>query len=283
MTGLEQFVEKPTPSTVAPPGTVSVAPVVAPPGNPTVADGASVGTRLAHYAPATLGDLHVRARWLLPLLAVLFVVLAGAAATGHLAWDLPVSRWVARHRTPAWNDFWGTLTQFGGYDFVAVVVVVLAVAAWFRSRALSVAIVVLAVVSPILVEVLKRIVARPRPPIELALNQDQPGGFSFPSGHPLAVAASWAFLPLVVGLYTKRRWIFWTTVALVWTLVVLIAASRVYLGAHHVTDVVASLVLAVLFVAGSEVVIDAVHDRHDRRRSPVTGADGPTGAGPHPR
>lgn len=263
MAGTHQFVELPGAETPAgPPGTGTRTATVA----PSPRNRRDRHTRLAHYTPVTFGALHTRARWLLPVIGVLLVALGVLARTGHLPWDLPVTEWIARDRTPRWNDFWGTVTQFGAYKYVAVVVVVLAVAAWFRSRALSVAIVVLAVVSPILVEVIKRIVARPRPPIELALHHDQPGGFSFPSGHPLAVAASWAFIPLVVGLYTKRRRIFWATAAVVWSMVVLIGASRVYLGAHHVTDVVASLLLAVLFVAGSEVVIDAIHARDERRR-----------------
>lgn len=220
---------------------------------------------LGTSVPATFGRLHRRVRWLLPVVAAVVVALAVLARLRLLPWDRPITAWVARHRTEHWNDFWGTVTQFGGYDIVAVVVVGCALVAWFRSRALAVAIVVLAVLSPLLVEVLKQLIGRPRPPLDLALHRRQPGGFSFPSGHPLAVAASWGFVPLVVGLYTRSRVVFWSTVVGVWSLVLVIAASRVYLGAHYATDVSASLLLAVLFVAGSEVLIDAFHARHAPR------------------
>ncbi len=236
--------------------------------------GSSGRSGLRASVPATFGQLHRRVRWLLPVLAIVVVVLAFLARLDALPWDLSLAEWIARHRTARWDDFWGSVTKLGGYNRVAVVVVVCAVVAWFKSRALAIAIVVLALLSPLLVEVLKQIVARPRPPIELALHHHQPSGFSFPSGHPLAVAASWGFVPLVVGLYTNSRRIFWLTVAAVWSLVVVIAASRVYVGAHHATDVTASLLLALLFVAGSEVVIDWIHERHDRRieRRRMTGS-----------
>ena len=45
----------------------------------------------------------------------------------------------------------------------------------------------------------------------------------------------------------------------VWVLVVLVAASRVWLGVHWTSDVVASLLLAVLGIAAAERFIRAAH------------------------
>lgn len=232
------------------------------------------------YMPFTMRRIHEEARWVLPILVGFFVVLAVLAKLRALPWDRPILNWIVTNRTNGLNDFFKAFTRLGGYDVVVVVVVVCALAAWWRSRALAIAIVTLAIVSPLVVAALKDIVARPRPPIDLAVSQ--PGGFSFPSGHPLAVAASWGFIPLVLALYVKRRWVWWTSVAVVWALVVLIAASRVYLAAHWTTDVVASLTLAVIFVAGSEVFIDRIHrfaaQRSERRSSGTASYPGPTRA-----
>ena len=56
------------------------------------------------------------------------------------------------------------------------------------------------------------------------------------------------------------------SVFVVWSLVVLIAASRVYLGVHFTSDVVGTLLLAIVFVAGSEVFIGALHRRRPASR-----------------
>ena len=191
--------------------------------------------------PFTMRELHAQARWILPSAAALFLTLAVLALFDALPWDRPITEWIADHRTSGLNDFWRNVTELGGDRVVWIVVLVLAVLAWPRCRPLAIAIVVLALARPVIVIVLKEIIARDRPPESLAIHH--PGGYSFPSGHPFAVAASWGFIPLVVALYTQRRWIWWLTVTIVWSMVVVIAGSRVYLGAHWTSDVIGTLSL----------------------------------------
>ena len=64
-------------------------------------------------------------------------------------------------------------------------------------------------------------------------------------------------LPLVVALYTRRRVLWWSVAIGVWTLAVLVAISRVWLGVHWASDVVAGLALAVLGIALVERLIQA--------------------------
>ena len=228
---------------------------------PVPPDGRAKGSLHSH-PPFTMGELRVQARWILPAAGVLFVTLAALALFDALAWDRPITEWIDDHRTRGLNDFWRHVTELGGDRVVWIVVIVLAALAWPRCRPLAIAIVVLALARPVIVIVLKEIIARDRPPGSLAISH--PGGYSFPSGHPFAVAASWGFIPLVVALYTQRRWIWWATVVVVWSMVVVIAGSRVYLGAHWASDVVGTLSLAVFFVAGSELLIERLH----RHRAP---------------
>ncbi len=78
---------------------------------------------------------------------------------------------------------------------------------------------------------LKGLVQRPRPCVTLAdVHQllGCGGAFSFPSNHAANTASAAAFFQV---LYPKSGWISWPLVAA-------IGISRVYIGAHYLTDVV---------------------------------------------
>lgn len=90
---------------------------------------------------------------------------------------------------------------------------------------------------------LKGLVQRPRPCLGL---QDVHqllgcgGAFSFPSNHAANTAAAAAFFQI---LYPRSGWISWP-------LVLAIGVSRVYIGAHYLTDVVGGWMVGGLVGAG---------------------------------
>ena len=99
----------------------------------------------------------------------------------------------------------------------------------------------------ILIVSLKHLYQRPRPEI-LHLVEEE--GFSFPSGHSLAVTLLIGSLIIIVGQRVKNR-----TVKLILQIslgiyLVSVIISRVYLGVHYPSDVLASLCLGlgILFI-----------------------------------
>ncbi|MCU1432606.1 MAG: phosphoesterase PA-phosphatase related protein [Actinotalea sp.] len=136
------------------------------------------------------------------------------------------------------------------------------------------------IVSTLVSSVIKAVVARPRPPVDTMTVAGVETTYSFPSGHTIGTAT----LLLVVGYLAWIRkprvgaLVGWLSVILAGIFVV--ALSRLYLGYHFVTDVVASMALAVA-VLGGVVVADR---RRAVRAARVTAAtakaqiagDGPT-------
>lgn len=91
---------------------------------------------------------------------------------------------------------------------------------------------------------LKFLVARARPCQVLSgMHHLVPcgGTFSFPSNHALNTALVASFLHV---LYPRSGWIAWPIVALV-------GVSRVYIGAHYVTDVLGSWMIGGVLGAGT--------------------------------
>ena len=78
-------------------------------------------------------------------------------------------------------------------------------------------------------------------------------GYSFPSGHTQTFA-TWSSL---VALLLKKKWIS----AIVSVMIVLVALSRMYLGAHYPSDVVVGAALGVGFAFLGSRVFDRVADK----------------------
>lgn len=113
---------------------------------------------------------------------------------------------------------------------------------------------------------------RGRPPAPLvAVN-----GYSFPSGHAVAGAATAVALVLVLMTNGPRRRK-WELIAVVFAFVM--AFSRVYLNAHWMSDVVAGVLLGTGVALGSAAVATEARDVWRRR----TGLSPPAEPSPDPR
>jgi undecaprenyl-diphosphatase len=130
----------------------------------------------------------------------------------------------------------------------AVLAVVLLVA-WGRRRS-AVVLAVVMIADPLIASSLKGMFARPRPPVA-AMLIGVPSDASFPSGHALASLLCYGLLALFVVLGTASAWRKGSAVAVALVCALMVGASRVYLGVHWASDVVASWAVGVpLLVLG---------------------------------
>ena len=190
-----------------------------------------------------------------PLCVILAVVLAGLmirATPAVTAGDIALIRTIESARTPFLDAV--ALTDGVLFSPVAALAIVGAISAglWLRRGiGAAVSFAALALLPWLGSSVVKDIVQRPRPlPAELPHHVLTDTGYSFPSGHTsLAVAIGLALL-LTFGAGRLRTPLLVLAVAAP----LVTAFSRVYLGVHHPTDVLASLVYATAAV----LLVDAL-------------------------
>jgi undecaprenyl-diphosphatase len=162
--------------------------------------------------------------------------------------DKPIVAWLATHREPLLTAVMRTLSLVGGpVSATAVALIVCAaVARWVRSW-LPVVTVAIGLAGFGLAAILVKVeVARQRPPLPYAATAVD--GYSFPSGHALGVTTA-----LVISAWTVTRWLIrsWTGRIAVWTIAVVLIGgvgfSRVYLGVHYPSDVIAGWLLGMIW------------------------------------
>ncbi|MFG1921683.1 phosphatase PAP2 family protein [Cryptosporangium sp. NPDC048952] len=178
------------------------------------------------------------------LVSVFLEILEGVRENDDLTrFDRPVIEWVASHRTGWMNSLVIALTDIGGRAGLTLLLTVVALAVAYRLRSWRP--IVLAVVSggggALLVTGIKALVARDRPdPLLRAVTED---GFSFPSGHSASSLVVLCTVAWLVSMAVPDR----TVRATVWVaavpLALAIGLSRIYLGVHYPTDVLAGWVL----------------------------------------
>jgi undecaprenyl-diphosphatase len=164
-----------------------------------------------------------------------------------LTMDRAAQAFVLAIRTPALTQLFRVLTALGDVRVAIVTTLVAAMllAAWGHPRrAGSVAILVLT--GSLLSTALKGFLDRPRPVLGLITEPTSP---SFPSGHALTGLLLFGALALMLAVSRQPRWLrIWGSIGIA-LFGLSIGVSRVYLGVHYSSDVLASWLLGLSMLA----------------------------------
>jgi membrane-associated phospholipid phosphatase len=139
----------------------------------------------------------------------------------------------------------------GGWPVVvlAVVVIASAIIVWRWLGRLEACLVLATGLSPLIYSVLKLIVNRPRPSPDLVRVFVVEEGSGFPSGHAFFATVFFGLLAYFAYSHLQKRSLRVLALSGFLLLILLVGASRVYLGAHWPSDVLGGFLLGAVFLA----------------------------------
>lgn len=135
------------------------------------------------------------------------------------------------------------ITQFGGAIFLILLTITLLII--IKNKRTGLFIWINLITSTLLNQILKNIVQRPRP-TEYRIIDER--GYSFPSGHSMVSAAFYGFLIYLIYKNIKNKYLKWSVILLLSILILLIGISRIYLGVHYTSDVLAGFLISISYL-----------------------------------
>ena len=135
------------------------------------------------------------------------------------------------------------ITNLGGTICLLLVTGVLFIL--IKNRKIGMSIGLNLIIVGVLNVVLKDILQRPRPTEYRIINES---GYSFPSGHSMISMAFYGFIIYLTYKYVKNKYIKWGLITLLSILIITIGISRIYLGVHYTSDVLAGFLISISYL-----------------------------------
>jgi undecaprenyl-diphosphatase len=206
------------------------------------------------------------------LALVVFAAIADDVSDGETErLDNAVLTWLQQFQSATVDVTARAASAMGSEVLGVLLIVLVGVFIWRRRWGAATALVLTTLGAQLLNDLLKDLFQRTRPAPVVGLISAQ--SFSFPSGHAMVSAAFYGYLTYVAWRLLAG-WQRWLVVGVLTALVFLIGLSRLYLGVHYLTDVVAGYIAGFLW---TDAVIVGGHllQRRRRRRRTSSAARSP--------
>ena len=197
-----------------------------------------------------------------------FAKYAGHVTSGSTqAFDDAVLTWIGQHRSPSLEPVMLEITFLGTGTVVMAIVAVAALFLWLTRHKYSAVLLLIATFGAIVLNNLLKVgFDRPRPRVfewgSQALSS------SFPSGHAMSAAAVYGTVAYLAARLQKRHAHRVLTLLVAGLLILMIAGTRLYLGVHYPSDVLAGIIIGLAWAAFCMATLEAIQV-YARRREPA--------------
>lgn len=194
----------------------------------------------------------------------IFAAIASAVTAGFTQhFDEIVLNWLAANRTPMLDSVMLEITTLGTGLVLVVVILVASVFLWLTQHKWSVYVLLLGTIGgTVLNTILKFHYHRPRPTIVQVASVHTT---SFPSGHSMSSLVAYGSVAYLVGRLGSTPRLKRTTWLLAALVILAIGISRMYLGVHYPSDVIAGYLAGLAWLAFLASTVTAIQFYAHRR------------------
>ena len=187
---------------------------------------------------------------------------------GTQKYDVAILQWLHAHNTPLLTQMAVELTYLGTGTVVFMIVAVAALFLWHTQHKHSARLLLASVAGNIILNgMLKLVFHRDRPTVFEW--QTTAVSSSFPSGHAMSATVCYGTVAYLVMRLQKHHWSRALTGTGAVILIFLICATRLYLGVHYPSDVIAGIIVGLAWAAFCMATLEASLVIA-RRRAPAT-------------
>lgn len=135
------------------------------------------------------------------------------------------------------------ITNFGGEVCLILLTIILFLV--IKNKKIGASILLNLIIATDLNLLLKNILQRPRPTEYRLINET---GYSFPSGHSMICMAFYGFMIYLIYKYVKNKKLKISLITFLILLIICIGVSRIYLGVHYTSDVLAGFLISISYL-----------------------------------
>lgn len=161
-----------------------------------------------------------------------------------LGTDTLIYNFISQFITPNITEFFVIITEMGDYIGVFIATIIILIYNYKHNTKRNISLILILLLCSTYILITKNIFQRPRPDILQLISID---GFSFPSGHSTFSIAIYGYLIYLINKDNNKWWKIVVTTLLV-LLIVCIGLSRIYLGVHYFSDVLAGFISGLIIL-----------------------------------
>jgi undecaprenyl-diphosphatase len=182
------------------------------------------------------------------------------------AFDDAVLRWLSQHRSGTLDAIMLEITFLGTGTVVMMIVAISGMFLWLTRHKYSAVLLLVSTFGGIALNNLLKIgFSRPRP--QIVEWGTTASSWSFPSGHAMSAAVVYGTVAYLAARLQGRHVTRVLTMVFALVMILLICISRLYLGVHYPSDVIAGLIIGTAWAGFCMATLEAIQV-YGKRRAP---------------